>query len=197
MDSLSIQRNRKMAGSVPSQSAQDARNTQSQDRGSDRGRPDAWKVVSVVLAIALATTLTLWLATSVTPASQTVTKWSRYETNSGVDNVTAIFPGTFCAPSGATSVPIFSMLWDTSNGQSAENVRLWTLYPPTPSHPLGQIVNLYSADNASHGGTSFESTYPAPCSYDWYIAVNASAPLAVSSLVTLTYNYTSIPALGF
>lgn len=153
--------------------------------------------MSAVLAIALVTTLVLWLATSVAPTSQTVTKWFRYETDSGPTNGTSIFPSTFCAPSGATSVPIFSMIWATSNGQSAESVRLLVLYPPDPTHPEPHPVTFYESDNASHGGTSFESTYPAPCSYEQLISVNASAPLVVTSVVTISYNYTSSPAIGF
>ena len=79
------------------------------------------------------------------------------------------------------------MVWNTTDGESIQQVRLWTVLPVLPQ---GKIVNLYLATNSSGGGTSFLSTYPDPCGLVWSLDVESTSTVTVLAITTLTYNYT-------
>jgi hypothetical protein len=96
-----------------------------------------------------------------------------------------------CAPPDAVAVGVFTMVWTTSSGEAVQQVRLWTLYPPNATDPLGVPVVLYEALNASSGGTSFLSSYPDPCSLLWNLNVASNQAVTVTAMATLTYNYTA------
>ena len=154
-----------------------------------------WRVIAVVLAAALAV-FGLSVAVFFPASSATLTKveWSYYVIpgGPGVDNnVTTIPGGHFCAPTDAVTDGIFSMIWNSSTGGSVQQVRLWTLYPPTSSYPLGVPVVLYESVNNSSGGTSFLSLFPEPCSNTWFLNVESDQSVVVSATATLTYNYTN------
>jgi hypothetical protein len=152
-----------------------------------------WRVTTIILVVLL-TVLGLSVVVLEHSASTTMTKvdWFSYEVTAGpgIDtNVTTI--RGMCAPSDAITAGIFSMDWSTSTGKAVQQVRLWTLYPPDPSHPLGTPVVLYEATNASTGGTSFVSSYPNPCSLPWNLNVASNQTATVTAIATLTYNYTA------
>jgi hypothetical protein len=107
------------------------------------------------------------------------------------DNNTPLGAGTFCAPPSALTAAIFGMVWVTSTGARVEQVSLWAWHPPNSTYPPGYPVNLYVGVNASRGGTSFLSLFPAPCSYIWTISVESLTSVQVYVAATLTFNYTA------
>jgi hypothetical protein len=153
-----------------------------------------WRILAVALVIVLVIvglSVTVFLRASPGPASSTEVEWFSYEIPGGPgvsDNGTNFRATEFCAPSNAITVPIFSLIWNTSTGKSIQQVRLWTVLPVLPQ---GKIVNLYEGTNSSGGGTSFLSTYPDPCGQVWSLDVESNTPVIVLAIATLTYNYTS------
>lgn len=154
-----------------------------------------WRVASIVLTVLV---VILFVALTVfAPLSETtLTKvdWFRYEVTAGpgIDSNSTTLHGIpfMCAPSNATTVAVFSMVWSTSNGRPVELVRIWTLENLTTT-PEGVTVNLYLGFNASSGGTSILATYPTPCWGVWVLAVSSNATVTVTAIATLTYNYTA------
>jgi hypothetical protein len=116
-------------------------------------------------------------------------EWSSFEVSGGTgdpNNVTVVPPFHYCAPSGATTIGIFSTTWDTLSGINVEQVAIWTVIPPDLS-----VHFLYQETNESSGGTSFVSPYPTPCSLPWGFDVESSADVEVLFVTTPTYNSTA------
>jgi hypothetical protein len=159
-----------------------------------------WMVVAILLAVLIVVVVVLSaFATHQVSVTRTQVDWYAYTVpggpgtgGSGPFNYTILPDALFCAPSNALSYGRFAMTWSTIPTTSVpENVRLWTLYPPTPSHPIGVPTVLYQSYNVSQGGTSFVSAFPLPCGDAWILNVNATVPLSVTAVMTLTYNYTA------
>ncbi len=149
--------------------------------------------MTVGLAVLIVVVASLWVLAAPQPSNaHTVVKWFTYEVTGGpgTSNRTNIPAGTFCAPTNATSVPVFILTWNTSTGGSVVDTRLWALYPPDPSHPLGAPVVLYEGFNAPSGGTSFLASYPKPCGFGWTLDVNSTSSLVVAASIALVYNGT-------
>ncbi len=144
--------------------------------------------------VLVAVILVLLILPLVLQRQETLTKvrWFSYSAPGGPGtngtNFTEIPPGTFCAPSYAVTVGVFSMTWFASNGTRVEDVRLWT---PDPDVPFPNILFLYHGYNESSGGTSFESPYPIPCGNMWVLDDSSLVPVTVAARMTLTYNYTT------
>ncbi|MGP8076431.1 MAG: hypothetical protein ACLP8Y_06855 [Thermoplasmata archaeon] len=146
-------------------------------------------IAGLVILLILAGSLVAF-AVPLRSTTETRVDWFYYHATAGpgTDMTTSTIRG-MCAPSGATTVGVFSMTWSTVSGKPVEEVRLWTLNYMTP-------VNLYVASNASSGGTSFLATAPFPCSQVWILAVASNQAETVNAVATLTYNVTAwVPIL--
>ena len=160
--------------------------------GTPRGPVSSWwRVVAVVLLASLVVITILPFALEKTSV-RTAVEWFRFSAPGGPGtagtNLTKIPPDTFCAPSGALSVGLFSMTWTASNGTRLADVRLWTL---DSNLPFPYVLFLYHGYNESSGGTSFESPYPIPCGNMWVLDDSSSVTVTVSAVMTLAYNYTA------
>jgi hypothetical protein len=149
-----------------------------------------WRVAAIALVV-LVIIVGLSVAAFETPAPKTLStltkvEWYNYQVTAGpgIDtNVTAI--RGMCAPSGAVTVPIFSMVWNTSTGKPVQLVRIWTVEGGNPA-----VVNLYKAVNSSSGGTSFLSE-PYLCEGPWVLTAASNQTVTVNAIATLSYNYTA------
>lgn len=154
-----------------------------------------WRILAIALVVFFVISASIAVfAVRHGYSTQTVVQWFHYDVAAGNStwNQDFIPQATFCAPDYAHWFGNFSMIWNTSTGQSVTNVLMFTDYPPVPGHPLGVLTGLYWANNTSRGGTSFVSYYPEPCAYTWILAVNSTLPLVVDATMTLTYNVTVI-----
>lgn len=154
--------------------------------------PGGWRYAAVVLAVLVVVLLILpWALAHTVTRSQA--EWFHFSVIEGPgaplgSNFTEIRPNTFCAPSDAVSVGLFSMTWTASGGIRVTDVRLWT---PDPDLPFPNILYLYHGYNESSGGTSFESPYPVPCGNMWVLDVDSPVSVTISAVMTLAYNYTA------
>lgn len=179
-------------------------NTGRADPKGDGRRPSQgvsqwWRICSLLLVGVVIVAALLPIASShESKVVRTQVDWFRYTVAGGPAAVKAGLNATFvdglkfCPPSDAINVPTVSLLWDTTPELQVVDVRLWTLLPPTPSHPLGVPVVLYEGWNATSGGTSFTSAYPFPCDNNWILDDNSTSSVEISAVLTLTYNYTAI-----
>jgi len=165
-----------------------------------RGPSAQWRTLAVALTVVLVVIASYEGYLSTRPASQeTLTKvdWSRFTIPAGPgpsandSNFTNYPELTFCAPSGATTVGLFSMVWSSSSGAAIQSMVIFLILPPTTGHPLGLPEILYEGFNESNGGTSIISFYPNPCGYQWTIAAQSSFAVSVNGVITFTYNYTT------
>jgi hypothetical protein len=153
-----------------------------------------WKGATIalsILVVILLISVVILLRSPLT--TMTKVEWSYYRVSGGpgVENNSTMIQGLhFCAPSDATSAGIFSMIWAASTGKSVQQVRIWTLLPPSATYPLGVPVILYQGLNESSGGTSFVSSYPFPCGNSWTLDVESEQLVTVSVIASLTYNVT-------
>jgi hypothetical protein len=124
----------------------------------------------------------------VTLAGSTHVDWFGYEVTAGpgIDTNTTTIRG-MCAPAGATTTGVFSMIWHTVSGNPVQRVRIWVLEGSTTP----TIVNLYIVNNSASGGTSFLSSYPTPCNLPWTLTVESTQLATVYAAATLTYNVTA------
>ncbi|HTT15447.1 MAG TPA: hypothetical protein VMG81_06715 [Thermoplasmata archaeon] len=144
------------------------------------------------LIVILATVVVIEYESS---TQNTVVQWSSYTIEGGPsvsNNSTIIIGSHFCVPADSSGSGIFSMIWSDTTGATVKNVRLWTILPPTTSHPLGVFDLLYEGGNNSSGGTSFLIHGDTPCDTDWIIDVASNEFVTVTAVTTLTYNVTSI-----
>jgi hypothetical protein len=148
-----------------------------------------------VIVVACAASGVLSTSSSADPGSTTVVEWHHYRLDAGsapdLWNATSIPGQTYCAPYGATTIGQFSMLWSTSSGFPLGEISLRAEFPPAPDYPDGYAVSLYLSANQSSGGTSFLSFDPEPCAYNWTLSAEASSPLTVNVVSSLTFNYTA------
>lgn len=122
--------------------------------------------------------------------------WSYYIVPSGPSdtdnqNVTSIPPWHFCPLTTATTPALFSMVWVAAPVVDVEQVRLWTLEPPSQAYPRGEFVLLYLATNASSGGTSFVTFIGGICELSWILDVESNVTVEVGATAALAYNVTT------
>jgi hypothetical protein len=140
-------------------SAESLESTYGRVQSTKRSRPvpATWRYAAIVLVVLVAVLLILRYALT-HAVTRTQVNWFRFSAPGGPrtagSNLTKIPPDTFCAPSNAVTVGLFSMTWSASNGTRVADVRLWT---PDPNLPFPNILLLYHGYNESSGGTSFES----------------------------------------
>jgi hypothetical protein len=159
----------------------------------------AWWRTGAVIIVILVLILAIFPFAIQRQETVSAVHWSRFLAPGGPgtegSNLTEIHSDTFCAPSNALSVGLFSMTWTASNGTRVSDVRLWT---PDPNLPFPNILYLYHGYNESGGGTSFESPYPIPCGNMWVLDDDSTVPVTITAVMTLTYNYTAtVPAYFF
>ena len=159
-----------------------------------------WRTLSVALVVAFVVIASFEAYAATRPAVQeTFTKvdWSHFTIPAGPgpsandSNYTNYPELSFCAPSGATTVGLFSMVWSSSSGAAIQSMVIFLILPPTTGHSLGSPEILYEGFNESSGGTSIISFYPNPCGYQWTFAAQSSFAVSVNGVITFTYNYTT------
>ncbi len=158
-----------------------------------------WRAATIglVILLVLIAVLTFELRPLNTTKVETQVDWFHYQIASSPQaqandsNFTLIPQLTYCAPDGALTTGVFSMVWLTLNGAPVRSVALWVVYPSGSGNSLIYGVNLYEGRNSSSGGTSFISAYPDPCGYDWLLQAASSQNVTVYAVATLTYNYTA------
>lgn len=128
--------------------------------------------------------------------NRTVVAWSYYVVPSGPSdtdnqNVTLISGWHFCPPTTAYTPAPFSMVWVAAPVIDVEQVRLWTLEPPSQGSPRGQFVILYLATNASGGGTSFVTVIGGFCELNWILDVESNVTVQVGVTADLAFNVTT------
>jgi hypothetical protein len=187
---------------APSESArsEDSHARDSEPASGSGGVSRHWRTLAVVLVVVLLVIASYGLyqfLTPTTPETLTKVEWTHFILPAGPaasanrTNYTTILPLTYCAPQGATTVGLFSLVWSSSSGAAIQSMVIFLLTAPSAEHPLGSPDILYEGFNESYGGTSFLSFAPVPCTYPWTFGVESSFAVSVVGIMTLTYNYTA------